>query len=949
MKEFKKIHAEHFKVGKIFFCILLSCLLLSGCVARSDKSQDSVAQDTQHASNVEIEDAIENIFDELGVPMIEIEGAGKQYHPAYVGIYALDYAGENSFYNMDVEKNFDKFQNCINWLKNNVRETANGLYVWEYNFDLTYNDISVKAPWHSGFGQALAIEALLSDYTLNGDKESLELAKQGAEVLLTPISQGGVLFEDGEDIWFEEIPVPIENPSHILSGHMRALIALQKLYQVTNDPKYLEWYNRGAKTLMCWLPLYDAGYWLRYDLNPKKEELLFRFQNKYGYEISEIPIDSITLSDSVSGQSVTIDVGAQMDAQENEPRIAGIGWQAQEELDGRSVRRLLEAMPADVVTEQTGEFLAPYTYFYLDLPEEWKNNLRNEDLELIIVYKDEFPANLNVQMRSIASGDAFVDLKEGDLLLTGSGEWREWIIPINAADLGWWTENTQAEKHLQYLEWLAQYSSELQTWENIAEGYLNSVVMPDDIVIVEAENKQLPEQSVSLNLFSWDDNGVIRQHTAGEETVIEGGLWDFKSPGGEPHYSPFIIANQAISGTEFNKGVLFDVTTMDLDDDYWRKYNWVIDTNKIRKEPAYKWLDDNKIAVGDGVTWAFESGNAYNDMVQEPGWQSAFSQKYVIDAYMDINDEDTVLKAAYAYEYRTEEGGLASYDKSGKIWYEEVPNNSHILNAHLTSLVTLDTVAKAYGDERIEGLYEDGLSSLKENLYRYDTGYWTKYDMNPKKDFLLQIDWLDGDASPLISEILLYNPQTNTATQIDVGDDSAFDGLPNIAGMDWGVIEEEDGIYVRSLINGYLLHPEAVDGGTRHNVYIRAALPESSFDDYFEVPDHQLIIRYKDIAPGRFHIKSQAINEGNRLVFVEVPNSVIECVGDGQWKTAIIDIPVQAMGWFMGEDYQVFHNEQIGILAEQTGDIQLKQVQEKWEYYLECYQEDVSPIVNNNE
>ena len=63
----------------------------------------------------------------------------------------------------------------------------------------------------------------------------------------------------------------------------------------------VEWYKKGAATLERWLPRYDTGYWLRYDLNPKKQELLFRLNNKYGYQLEPLAIDTIGLTDLVSG------------------------------------------------------------------------------------------------------------------------------------------------------------------------------------------------------------------------------------------------------------------------------------------------------------------------------------------------------------------------------------------------------------------------------------------------------------------------------------------------------------------------------------------------------------------------------------------------------------------------------------------------------------------------
>lgn len=908
------------------------------------------ARPTDNNKQTDVQNA-EFSLNDKGVPVMNIEGIGDVMHPAWIGIYALQYAGQESFYNKEVEKDQEKFKNCIDWFKENAKTNENGLTVWEYRFDSTYNDVSIEAPWYSTFGQALAIEALVEYYNQEKDNDALALAQKGAEALFTDINDGGLLFEEGEDVWFEEIP-SMDNPSHILNGHMRGLIALQKLYQATNDKKYDDWYQKGISSLEKWLPKYDTGYWLRYDLNPKKDELLFRFNNKYGYSLTDLPIDEIKLTDPITGKSVSIDVGSSNDVKEGEPRIAGNDWQQIEDLDGRSVRRLSSVTPESSSKQMDGEMYAPYTYFYLNLPSEWKDNLRSDWFEMTVVYKDEKAGNMNVQMRSIAPGNSFVDLKDGDLLLSGSGDWREWKIPVRTTDLGWWTGELYAEKHLKYLDWFCQYSPELNQWKNVMQGYLNSSKTAENPEIVENEKIELPEQWTMIPIYSLDEKNVINNHFNTSETVCINGNWLAPSIASKPVISPYLVAQQAIKGNEMlnSQYDLFDIREIENTNEYWRNYDWIYpDTlDRIKKEPAYKWLRENAIKVGDGLAWTFNFDNSYNDLVQQPGWQSAFSQRYVIDAFMAINDKETSLKAAYAYEYTTEDGGLCSYDKSGDIWYEEVPNNSHILNADLASIVALDKVYKTYNDERVKKIKDKGIESLLNNINRFDTGYWTKYDMNPKKEMLLQIDWLDGEKSPLIDEIQLYNPISNTATQVDVGTNDDFTAYPNIAGSDWSGSENVDGKSVRGFVNGYSIREEAVEGGAQHNVYINAVLPEREFDDYFNLPTHQLIIKYKDVAEGQFSIKPQNINEGNYLKFVDIPNGIINCVGDNQWKTAVINIRPQDTGWYMGADYQVYHNEQLGLIADATNNWLLKQYHEKWEYYLNSYNNQKDVIINSS-
>ena len=928
--------------------IFVSITLIS-CSGATDLIKGGIVKDNYAMDQTDVNNA-KHVVDKNGVPILKIEGVGEVKHPGWVGLYALQYSDNESFYDIEVDEDLVKFKACIKWLEDNLEKNKNGDYVWLYKFDSTYNDVNIEAPWYSTFAQAVGIEALVAAYNIDKNLKHLEIATKAAQVLFRDINDGGLLFQSNEDIWFEEIPVPIENPTHILNGHMRAVIALNKLAIASNDQDIEAWASKGAETLNKWLPKYDNGYWLRYDLNPKKDELLFRITNPYGYKLADIPIDRITLKDPISGKEAILDIGSN-DA-EGELRIAGNDWEQIEDLDGRTVRRLKPVIPASVVQSSDGEMYSPYTYFYLKLPMDWTDNLREDWLELSVEYKDEIQGNLSVQMRSICEGTAFRELRDGDLLLTGSGEWREWKIPLRPSDLGFWTGSFYADKHVLYLKELAKYYDELQAWDNIATAYFNmSSEDSTEVKYVKNSVQELIDQTPMLPIYSFDNKGVVRQHIAGADTLLDNGLWDAKTEGGPPVYSPYIIAEQARLGENlFNPEYLMDIKPLEQIKNYKDKYNWVTKDNSksTSSHAAYNWLNENKKNIEDSYVWMFPFKNAYNDVLQQENWQSAFSQKYIIDAYMQVDDRETVQKAAYAYKYPTSKGGISSFDKNGKIWFEEVPNNTHILNAHLTSLVTLNNVYKYLNDNIIGDIYKDGLKSLKEYLYTFDNGYWSKYDHNPKKEILFQIDWISGEKSLAVDSIEILNPQTNSATKVDVGSSDDFDDYPRISGNEWSSTETIDGKTIRRFINGYNINAEPIENATKHNVYFFGVLPEQHFDDDFDVPPHKLMISYKDDVKGTFAIKVQSISEGNYLSFVPLKDAIIECVGDGEWKTAEITIAPQNLGWYMGSDYQQFHVDQLKLIADITKDWYFQQYAEKWEYYLSQYQSNKLVIVQND-
>lgn len=904
--------------------LIIALLLLLFSVMVESHAAETGARVQPNFTQTDV-DRAEHSTDDGGVPILDIEGVGKVHHPAWIALYALNYAGIETYdARLNLQKDHAKFKATISWLKRNLKENKDGLWIWPYEFDSTYNDVSIHAPWSSAFAQAVGIQALLASYRIDGDKDALNLAKKAATPLITPIENGGLLFQDGEDIWFEEIPTSAENPSHILNGHMRALIALNELNVEDPDDIRTAIIKRGIDTLYRKLPLFDTGYWLRYDLNPKKEGLLFRFTNPYGFENLPLAIDKIRLVDPLTKEEVAIDVGAGEDSLGG-ARIAGVDWMQPESLGNRTFRRLVRARLDNQPTGPGG----PHTYFYLYLPATWTDNLRSQWYELVIDYLDEAQGNITVQQQSIAPEDNFIDMRDGDLHLTGAGVWRSWRIPLRISDLGYWVGLSYAEKHAKYLKVLAQIDRRLSPWADLAKSYLNSRDKSQHFKVVKPQNSGVPKQSPMLPIYTIDKAGVVTQWRASEKTrYYPDGSYDPSSDPGVPVYSPFIVAQQILHPNQIGKGGYKEV-----------------DSKVVKREPAVHWLLDkkNKITLpGGGITYHFNFDNSYNDITTKAGWPSAFSQAYILDA-LDLyyqrsaqpsNIRDLIFSVAKAYKTPTSEGGIATISKSGVVFYEEVPNDTHVLNAHLASVNSLRKVSKLLKNSDIGEQARAGVASLKETLYKFDTGYWLRYDQNPKKEFIFQIDWLDGEKSPLISQITMDVPQTASSVMIDLGLDSAFTSSSHISGLEWGGRLEADNIAARSFSNGYSIHKAPVPGGTRQNTYVIFQMPTLGSGDYFDIQPVKILIKYKDIAPGQFSVKIQSINEGGYLEFFPLRGGLITTVGDQKWKTAAINLRPQDMGWYKGKDYQVYEVDQLEKIAHSYDDWLLRQYVEKQRFYL---------------
>lgn len=416
-------------------------------------------------------DRAQHMFDEHGVPHLHISGVGTVWHPAWTALYALQYAGLETYdEHKAVPPDLVKFRNCVNRLARELKLDRHGLWVWMYPFDNTYNDVTITAPWVSAFGQAVGIQALVASYRVDGRRDHLALAEKAALALSRPIEEGGLLYRRGEDIWFEEIPAPAANPTHILNGHMRALLALRELAEATGHSVYRHWLTRGLETLERWLPLFDTGYWFRYDLNPRKSELLFRLTSRDETPLPPVLIDAVALRDPLEGRSLIVDVGDR-DDERPEARVLGGDWSAPFRLDGRSVRVLRAIKPATTQDEADGRFHPPATYFSFALPGPWSDNLRTDPLELVLTFKDQGVGTLSVQGRSIAPGPVFRDIPGAELRLSNTGQWVTRTVVVRPSDLGWWVGAIYADKHALYLHALSRDWPALKRWASLARRY----------------------------------------------------------------------------------------------------------------------------------------------------------------------------------------------------------------------------------------------------------------------------------------------------------------------------------------------------------------------------------------------------------------------------------------------------------------------------------------------
>lgn len=146
--------------------------------------------------------------------------------------------------------------------------------------------------------------------------------------------------------------------------------------------------------------------------------------------------------------------------------------------------------------------------------------------------------------------------------------------------------------------------------------------------------------------------------------------------------------------------------------------------------------------------WIIKHGELTNDCFLFPyrfsfnglsaPWISALGQGRLLSvlarAYELSGDEQYLVaarKAMKPFEIPVADGGVLARFPDGEVGFEEypLPTPNIALNGFITSLVGLYDLGEIGREQRGTELFMAGLRSLERNLYRYDLGYWSAYDL----------------------------------------------------------------------------------------------------------------------------------------------------------------------------------------------------------------------------
>jgi heparosan-N-sulfate-glucuronate 5-epimerase len=185
-------------------------------------------------------------------------------------------------------------------------------------------------------------------------------------------------------------------------------------------------------------------------------------------------------------------------------------------------------------------------------------------------------------------------------------------------------------------------------------------------------------------------------------------------------YNPIAIAQYGLGNYNLYKRTKDNI----YNEKFIRAADWLL--NNIEKNKH------------DVCVWNHKFEWEYFKTLKAP-WYSALAQgqgiSLLIRAFIETKKEKYLLIANEAFESLIKEikdGGVLYIDKNGNWWLEEylVEPPSHVLNGFIWSLWGVYDYFLVTKEKKASDLYENCLNTLNENLYRYDIGYWSLYDLS---------------------------------------------------------------------------------------------------------------------------------------------------------------------------------------------------------------------------
>ena len=188
-----------------------------------------------------------------------------------------------------------------------------------------------------------------------------------------------------------------------------------------------------------------------------------------------------------------------------------------------------------------------------------------------------------------------------------------------------------------------------------------------------------------------------------------------------------------------NGGLLYYKDLENFEDTEKSKQNFINTANWLVENSINK---TNELRNGEEyAVWEYDFPWRFYGWV-EPPYYSALAQAesiYVLALAFDLtNDERYLLtanKAIKAFFVEYDAGGLATVESTdgSEIFLQIIAKpefiKTYVLNGHTQALIFLWRYYEITNDANAKAIFDKGIDYLKKNLWRFDTGTWSFYDL----------------------------------------------------------------------------------------------------------------------------------------------------------------------------------------------------------------------------
>jgi len=234
--------------------------------------------------------------------------------------------------------------------------------------------------------------------------------------------------------------------------------------------------------------------------------------------------------------------------------------------------------------------------------------------------------------------------------------------------------------------------------------------------MVSVDNK--PEKDLLGITFRGSKNETVNYTKRTTIKLDENGVLIYKIPYTDKFdYYPIFMARYSLGSLE-----LF----LDTEDEKYKK-EFLTQT---------EWLLKNLVIKNNFAVWEHDYILPFYDF--KPPWVHGLAQGLgmvaLLKAYQ-LTGKDEYLKASEkvfnSFEVDISKGGIKYIDENGNIWLEEYALSPppHVLNGFITILFGIHEFHKVTQKKQALKLWNDGIITLKNNLEKYEAGYWSIYDL----------------------------------------------------------------------------------------------------------------------------------------------------------------------------------------------------------------------------